>query len=174
MELSDLPQVYQIEQESYEAPWSRGIFEQELKNTGYSHYVTGRLEGNLVAYGGLWFVLREAHVTNLAVEPRRRRQGLGTAMLLSLCLTARRQSCRVMTLEVRVTNEAAVGLYRTFGFEDRGIRPSYYLDNGEDALIMYQNHLQHDHFDMLLERQRAKLAAVYGLELAPATGGVGR
>lgn len=174
MELDDLPEVYQIEQQSYEAPWSWGIFQQELKNTGYSHYITGRLDGELVAYGGLWFVLREAHVTNLAVHPSYRRQGLGTATLLSLCLSARRHGCRVMTLEVRVTNEAAVGLYQAFGFEHRGIRPGYYLDNGEDALIMYQDQLQNDHFDMLLERQRAKLAAVYNLELAPATGSVGR
>ncbi len=96
-----------------------------------------RVDGKVVGYGGLMFVVDEAHVTNLAIAPSMRRQGLGTLLLAHLAREGSRRGCTAMTLEVRVGNIAAQDLYRKFGFAIAGLRRNYYLESGEDALIMW-------------------------------------
>ena len=90
----------------------------------------------VVAFAGIWLMVDEAHITTFGVHPDWRRQGIGRQLLLNLVELSRAIGARRMTLEVRVSNEAAQALYRSFGFEAAGRRPRYYSDDGEDALVM--------------------------------------
>ena len=94
---------------------------------------TKRLAGYILC----WFVADEVHVTNIAVRKDLRKQGVATRLLEEALCQARRDRMLYCTLEVRVSNEAAKGFYRKLGFEARGIRPKYYSDNNEDAMIMW-------------------------------------
>jgi hypothetical protein len=85
----------------------------------------------------MWVLLDEAHVTNIAVREAFRGRGLGERLFREMMAVARMQGAKRMTLEVRVSNERAQRLYRKLGFEPSGVRPGYYTDNGEDALIMW-------------------------------------
>ncbi len=132
-----LPAVIRIEHRAHPKPWSLGVFTSELAQGDARYYVVMRVDGKVVGYGGLMFVVDEAHVTNLAIAPSMRRQGLGTVLLAHLAREGSRRGCTAMTLEVRVGNIAAQDLYRKFGFEIAGLRRNYYLETGEDALIMW-------------------------------------
>ena len=89
-------------------------------------------------YIGMWLIIDEGHITNLAVHPAYRRRGVGRLLLKNLIQTGKRYGLRRLTLEVRQTNLAAQNLYMEFGFTTVGVRPRYYLDNHEDALIMWK------------------------------------
>lgn len=133
-----LPAVMRIEHRAHPKPWSVGVFNSELsQQEGSRYYVVLRAGGRVAGYGGLMFVADEAHVTNVAVAPSLRRQGLGTLLLAHLAHEGARRGCTAMTLEVRVGNLAAQGLYRNFGFVGAGVRRNYYPETGEDALIMW-------------------------------------
>jgi [ribosomal protein S18]-alanine N-acetyltransferase len=132
-----LPAVIRIEHRAHPKPWSLGVFTSELAQGDARYYVVVRVDGKVVGYGGLMFVVDEAHVTNLAIAPSMRRHGLGTMLLAHLARCGTDRGCTAMTLEVRVGNVAAQDLYRKFGFEIAGLRRNYYLETGEDALIMW-------------------------------------
>jgi len=136
----DLDEVMQIERVSFRAPWSPGMFRQDLVfplarclAAKLAEAGTRRLAGYILC----WFVADEVHVTNIAVRKDLRQQGVATRLLEEALCQARREQMRYCTLEVRVSNEAAKGFYRKHGFEARGIRPKYYSDNNEDAMIMW-------------------------------------
>ncbi|HHY68647.1 MAG TPA: ribosomal protein S18-alanine N-acetyltransferase [Bacillota bacterium] len=141
MTLDDLDEVLAIENQSYPTPWSRRAFESELKHNLYAHYFVARHEEEIVGYFGMWVILDEAHITNICVNPKYRRQGIGEQMLRFAFDKAKELGASQMTLEVRVSNHAAQNLYRKLGFEERGIRKGYYTDNNEDALIMTKDDL---------------------------------
>ena len=101
-----------------------------------AHYLVVRAGSKVVGYGGLWMMVDEAHITTFAVLPEWRRQGIGARVMLAMMELATELRARVATLEVRLSNDAARQLYAGFGFRPVGIRPRYYSDNGEDALIM--------------------------------------
>jgi [ribosomal protein S18]-alanine N-acetyltransferase len=133
---SDLPQVISIERRSFPTPWSLAMFVLELsKPSGIclAAVVDGRLAGYLVCsrYDTVW------HLMNVAVDPDRRRQGIATALLNALFETADEPG-EQYTLEVRVSNAEAIVLYERFGFRSAGIRPGYYHDNREDAVVMWR------------------------------------
>ncbi len=132
----DLEQVLIIENKSFGVPWSRGMFEEELANTN-AFYKVIEINGSVIAYGGMWKVLYEGHITNIAVHPDFRRKGLGRKVLSNLFIEAGKQGVHFLTLEVRVGNEAAIRLYESLGFEVKGRRKRYYSDNHEDAFIMW-------------------------------------
>ena len=132
-----LASVLRIEQQVYPRPWSLGIFLSELNQQASRHYVAARCSGKLVGYAGLMFGYDEAHVTNIAVDPAWRRHHIGTRMLVNLCHAALGRGARDVTLEVRVSNTAAQAMYRRFGFETEGVRKNYYVETGEDALVMW-------------------------------------
>lgn len=142
MTLSDLPDVLAIERASFPAPWSERAFMAELLHNAYADYVVARLDGRLVGYGGMWIMLDEAHVTNIAVHPEFRRQGIGERILCELIRRAARRRCERMTLEVRKSNFPAQRLYLKHGFVPRGVRKGYYTDNNEDAIIMWKYDLR--------------------------------
>jgi ribosomal-protein-alanine N-acetyltransferase len=133
-----VPAVVRIERRTSTNPWSGDLFRGELALPEPSRaYRVAKLGGRLVGYGGLMFVLDEAHVTTLSVHPDHQGQGIGTRLLAALVHEARDRGTRSLTLEVRASNEAAQALYRRFGFAPAGVRRNYYAEVGEDAVIMW-------------------------------------
>jgi ribosomal-protein-alanine N-acetyltransferase len=136
MTLDDVPDVHRIERASFPVPWPDYAFRQELQTNRLAHYFIVRAADEAVAYGGLWMMVDEAHITTFAVMPQWRRHGIGGRLMVELMRAALSLNARIATLEVRITNGAARALYAQFGFRPVGVRPRYYTDNGEDALIM--------------------------------------
>lgn len=132
---ADLDQVAAIEKVSLPSPWSKELFEAELKRDQARYFVAE--EGEKIAgYMGYWEAPQEAHIINLAVAPDFRNQGLGERMM-DYCLEfARKKGAALATLEVRESNEAAKRLYGKCGFKVVAIRKKYYSDNQEDAIVM--------------------------------------
>ncbi len=137
MNLNDIGTIVEIERESFASPWTEEAFRAELTNNLFAKYMIMELEGTIVGYGGMWLIIDEAHITNIAVRDKYRGQGYGKLLLREMMKTAHWLGARKMTLEVRVSNEVAQSLYRKMGFYPSGVRPAYYSDNLEDALIMW-------------------------------------
>ena len=136
MTLDDLVAVHAIERASFSVPWPDDAYRNELLTNRLASYVVARAGDEIVGFGGLWVMVDEAHITTFAVDPRWRRRGVGEWMLLGLLERAVARLAREATLEVRLSNVPARRLYEKYGFRPVGIRPRYYSDNGEDALIM--------------------------------------
>ncbi|MFD1954152.1 ribosomal protein S18-alanine N-acetyltransferase [Paenibacillus thailandensis] len=137
MILADIPAVEEIEQEAFATPWTVEAFMNELTNNMFAKYIVMEQDGELIGYGGMWVIVDEAHVTNIAVRADCRGRGYGEQLMKELQRKAVSFGADRMTLEVRVTNTVAQNLYRKLGFEPSGLRPGYYSDNNEDALIMW-------------------------------------
>jgi ribosomal-protein-alanine N-acetyltransferase len=138
LDLSDLTAIETIEQKAYPTPWSRSMFASELAKP--TSICLGAFEGrDLVGYVINSRYVDAWHVMNVAVDPAHQRRGVATALLTRLFEVTRDDERRGYTLEVRVSNEDAIGLYEKLGFESRGIRRGYYTDNREDALIMWRD-----------------------------------
>jgi len=138
MKLSDIDSVIDIEKNSFPIPWTRGAFMAELKNNMLARYCVVEVNGRVVGYGGMWLIMDEAHITNIAVHPEYRGRGIGTKLIGALIAEVSGTNIYGMTLEVRRSNIRAQKLYRKFGFVPCGVRPEYYLDNREDAIIMWK------------------------------------
>ena len=133
----DLEEVMQIEGRSFPAPWSRRLFERELLLPYARAFVALEIPPNqVVGYICFWLVDQETHILNLAAHPERRRRGIGSRLLRYGVNYCREQGAQEITLEVRRSNYQAISLYRNFQFQPQGIRPRYYSDSGEDAVIM--------------------------------------
>jgi len=156
MGLEDVPDVHRIEAASFPMPWPDYAFRQELQTNRLAHYLVVRAGNETVAYGGLWLLVDEAHITTFAVLPEWRRRGIGGRLMVALMDLALRLNARVMTLEVRLSNRPARDLYAHFGFKPVGVRPHYYSDNGEDALIMTTEALTDAQMTALLLKMRGK------------------
>jgi len=137
MRLEDISHIYAIESEAFSAPWSEGAFYNELTSNHFAHYMVMEYDGDIAGYGGMWVIIDEAHVTNIAVRKEYRGRKLGERLLCELMNTASFLGAKRMTLEVRVSNEVARNLYVKLGFVESGVRKGYYSDNQEDALIMW-------------------------------------
>jgi ribosomal-protein-alanine N-acetyltransferase len=137
MRLDDIDEVCQIEKQSFQKPWSREAFQNELTQNHFAQYAVVVLDGKVVGYCGMWLIVDEAHITNIALLPDFRGKGIGENLLKEMMRIAQWFGTKKMTLEVRVSNEAAQRLYEKLGFEKSGIRPKYYMDNMEDAIIMW-------------------------------------
>ena len=132
--------VYEVETLSFTDTWSKKAFVDELKNNlGYYKVIVDEESLVVVAFGGLWKVLDEAHITNIAVHPEYRGKKLGNMIVEALIEKAREIDIAEMTLEVRASNETAKNLYAKYGFKIAGIRKEYYQDNKEDAIIMWKS-----------------------------------
>lgn len=141
LETAHLGGLMEVERLCFATPWSETAFRYELEENALARYYAALIDDTVVGYGGMWHVLTEGHITNIAVHPRHRRRGVASKILDTLLLAAIRDNIRDVTLEVRKGNEAAIALYASYGFVVEGTRPGYYRDNGEDALIMWR------HFD---------------------------
>jgi [ribosomal protein S18]-alanine N-acetyltransferase len=140
--LDDLGEIEEIERRSYPTPWSRSMFAGELAKP--SSICLGAFEaddedGALVGYLIVSRYVDAWHVMNVAVDPEQRRRGVATMLLERLFELTADDARRGYTLEVRVTNRNAIGLYERLGFRSRGLRRGYYTDNREDALIMWKD-----------------------------------
>ena len=161
MTLDDIPAVHAIERASFFVPWPDDAYRNELLTNRLASYVVARAGDETVGFGGLWVMVDEAHITTFAVDPRWRRRGVGEWLLLGLLDRAVERHAREATLEVRLSNMPARRLYEKYGFRPVGIRPRYYSDNGEDALIMTTDALAST-------AMRERLAALRGaLEARP-------
>ncbi len=139
LELADLDAIELIEKASYPAPWSRAMFASELAKPSSISLAAVVEDDRLVGYLVLSRFVDAWHVMNLAVDPAWRRRGVASLLLERLFEITRGDSRRGYTLEVRVSNHAAISLYERFGFRSKGIRRGYYTDNREDALIMWRD-----------------------------------
>jgi len=137
MRYEDIPEVCAIETEAFATPWSEQAFISELTQNHFAIYIVMEYEGRLIGYGGMWVIVDEAHVTNIALTGEFRGRHLGARLLTELSSLAMRHGADRMTLEVRPSNTIARRMYEKYGFEAAGVRPGYYSDNGEDALIMW-------------------------------------
>jgi len=137
MTLEDIEHVLGIEREAFTTPWSSQAFLNELTNNHFAHYMIMEIEGIVAGYAGMWIIMDEAHITNIAVRSDFRGRKLGERLLHELQRTASFLGAIRMTLEVRRSNAVAQKLYQKLGFRSVGIRPGYYSDNNEDALIMW-------------------------------------
>lgn len=141
MLLSDIDAVLAVEQVSFITPWSRDAFVAEAGDNDLAVYLVIEADGQVIGYAGMWVILDEAHVTNVAVLPAFRGRRFGERMMRALIDKARSRGARRMTLEVRPSNAAALGLYGKLGFAPCGLRPRYYSDTHEDAVIMWLDEL---------------------------------
>lgn len=133
----DLDAVMEIERLSFRAPWSREVLLEELKRDwAHIDVVRDAASGEVVAFANFWLVADELHVLNVATHPQHRRQGHATRLLAHMLDIARQRVCRNVTLEVRRSNAVAQRLYRRFAFRAVGVRPNYYAEDQEDAIVM--------------------------------------
>lgn len=136
MQEKDMDQVYAIECNSFSRPWSRDSFLQSLRNPS-NLYLVVEEEGRILGYCGLWGIVGEGEITNVAVDSEYRHRGVGEAMLRELLRQAGETGIETFTLEVRISNISAIHLYHKLGFQDTAIRKNYYDAPVEDALIMW-------------------------------------
>ena len=144
MKESDVEAVHRIETACFRTPWSKSSFYREVTENACARYVVVREDGVPIAYAGVWFVLDEGHITNIAVHPDRRGMGYGEQVTRAMIQLAADSGMNWMTLEVRRSNKIAQSLYHKLGFIDVGYRKRYY-ENEEDALVMALEHLPEAH-----------------------------
>ena len=141
----DVPAVAALDRRSFALPWSEASFRSDLTTNAAAHLIVAELAaGNgsrIVGYAGYWLVVDEAHLSTLAVDQEMRRQGIAEQIMRGAMRHAARSGAEMMTLEVRVSNEAARRLYEKLGFLVVGRRPHYYKDNLEDAILMTRSDL---------------------------------
>ncbi|GAA0177699.1 ribosomal protein S18-alanine N-acetyltransferase [Clostridium sediminicola] len=131
-----IDELVDINHNSFEHPWSRESFLSEVTNK-FAHYIGIKIDDKLAGYIGIWFIMDEAHITNVAVYPYFRRMGLANKLLQAALRLCHKHDIVAITLEVRDSNIPARNLYTKFGFIEEGIRKKYY-ENGEDAIIMWK------------------------------------
>jgi ribosomal-protein-alanine N-acetyltransferase len=139
MTLDDITVVQEIENEIFLTPWPRNAYRRELQQNKLATYIVMRDGDELIGYAGMWKMGDEAHVTTVGVRRRDQGKGFGLALMLALIDRAYAMGSRWMTLEVRASNQGAMGLYEKLGFKVIGRRRGYYTDDGEDAVVMWSD-----------------------------------
>jgi ribosomal-protein-alanine N-acetyltransferase len=157
MTLRDLPEVQAIEHASFTTPWPPNAYRTELETNRLAQYIVARVDGAVVGFAGIWLMVDEAHITTFAVSPLWRRRRVGERLLVALFDLARERRANEATLEVRLSNLPARHLYEKYGFRPVGLRPRYYSDDNEDALIMTTERLESPAMVERLARLRAAL-----------------
>ncbi|UWG98253.1 ribosomal protein S18-alanine N-acetyltransferase [Dehalobacter sp. DCM] len=137
MTLNDIPAIIAIEEASFSTPWTTASFTSELQNNTLAHYFCLELDDAVIGYMGLWVVMGEAHITNIAIWPGCRGMGWGEYLMRQVIQHMLGKGILRFTLEVRVSNQTARNLYEKLGFRAAGRRKNYYSDNQEDAIIMW-------------------------------------
>jgi ribosomal-protein-alanine N-acetyltransferase len=139
MSLEDVDRVYDIELACFPHPWAREAFVKDMTENKMALYYVLKLDSKIIGYCGMWVVLDEGHITNIAIHPDYRGRGYGNMLMKSVISNVEKVGIKAITLEVRVSNKRAISLYDKLGFVSSGIRPGYYTDNHEDAMIMWKN-----------------------------------
>lgn len=128
--------ILAIEKDAHSAPWSEKSFTNELINQ-HSIFLVARQDGEVVGYGGVWLLIDEAHVTNVAVSKELQRQGIGLKLMNELLWKSAEKGMVCATLEVRESNKGAIAMYEKLGFKQTNVRKRYYPDNNENAVVMW-------------------------------------
>ena len=157
MTQADLSAVLRIEATSFSTAWPANAFSNEIRDNKLAHYFVGRFDGRIVAYGGIWVILEDSHITTIAVNPDQRGLKFGEEMLIKLLDEAIARGASWITLEVRESNDVAQKLYRKYGFTTVSTRRGYYSDNGENALVMWAGNLKGELYAARLRVLRAAL-----------------
>lgn len=136
-----IAQIVALENRVETAPWSEQSFRNEL---GHAHSVFKVMMegGQVIGFIGLWLLVDEAHITTVVVAPEHQRKGLGELLMRTVLREARERGMKNATLEVRVSNEPAIQLYKKLGFEEVAVRKNYYPENREDAVVMWLYRLE--------------------------------
>lgn len=133
----DIDQIINIEKVCFSLPWSRESLEKELTNE-IAYYQCAEESGKIAGYTGMWRILDECHITNIAVLPEYRKRGIGSMLIKKIVEICQSSEIDAITLEVRQSNMPAIKLYEKFGFVVEGKRPNYYVRPIEDALVMWR------------------------------------
>lgn len=139
MDLIDIDEVMAVEKASFSDPWPRDVFQQEVIKNEYAHYFVAQFENSVIGYSGMWVVIDDAQITNIAILPEFRGYKIGEKLFKHTCQYAMQIGVKRLSLEVRASNIIAQRMYRKFGLIPGGIRKNYYTDNREDAIIMWVN-----------------------------------
>lgn len=139
MKIDDIESILEVERNSFATPWTADAFYNELINNHFAYYVVAEVGERVVGHCGVWVIMDEAHITNVAVHPEYRGKKIGEKLLKYIMALSISYGAQKMTLEVRVSNLVAQNLYKKLGFEAHGMRKGYYTDNNEDAIIMWVN-----------------------------------
>ncbi len=131
----DIPRVEELERQSFSLPWTAKMLTDQLRGDGRV-FLAAEVDGELIGYAGLWYVLDEGYITNVATAEGYRRSGVATALINEMIYRANGLKLLFLSLEVRESNYAAKSLYSGLGFKDVGKRPGYYEQPEEDAAIM--------------------------------------
>lgn len=137
--IEDLDDMEALEKVCFATPWSRESLLNDVARNPMSTYLVAAIDGKVIGYVGIWAIIDEGHINNVAVSPDYRRQHVGSLLIDTMLNATERAGIKSHTLEVRAGNEAAIGLYKKFGFEEAGVRKGYYADDGEDGLIMWRH-----------------------------------
>ena len=133
-----IEQVLQVEEACFSIPWTREDFQREMRENKMAIYRIAMLDDKIVGYAGMWHVVTEGHITNVAVLEQYRRRGVAKALMEEVINIAQQKQMIGITLEVRISNIAAQKLYTKYGFRPEGFRKNYYQDTKEDAVIMWK------------------------------------
>jgi ribosomal-protein-alanine N-acetyltransferase len=162
MTAADIRPVMRIEALSFTTSWPPSAFHSELNDNKLAHYFVGRVDdpvtGPIVAYGGIWVILEDSHITTIAVHPDWRGKKYGEQLLVHLLREAIERGASWITLEARESNEVAQSLYRKYGFTTVSTRRAYYSDNGENAVVMWAGNLRGELYRNRLSALEAALA----------------
>lgn len=137
MSIEDIDIIEQIEELCFSIPWSRESIRKEIEENELAIYLVLEVDGIVRGYAGMWRVIDEGHITNIAVHPDWRRRHIGSSLMVALLSAAEDNDIKKMTLEVRESNIPAQRMYKRFGFKAEGMRKNYYEDNRENAVIMW-------------------------------------
>lgn len=137
-EAKDVDRIAELEIQCFTTPWSREAVYQDVVENQRALYLVAEIEGLVIGYAGIWSIVDEGHITNVAVAPEFRQHHIGSAIIAVLLEVTEKAGITSHTLEVRRGNEPAIKLYEKYGFKVAGERKGYYEDTGEDALIMWR------------------------------------
>lgn len=162
MRMWHLRAVHAIDTKVYPTPWSFGLLRQDLARRDTRMHWVAEAGATVVGHAGVMYVVDEGHVTTVAVDPAWQGRRIAHRLLLAISRHAVARGTRAMTLEVRVSNERAIALYRRFGYAPAGIRRNYYTDVPEDALIMWAHDIDAPAYARRLDAIEAELGAPAG------------
>ena len=158
MTKDDIENVIKIEEEAYgKHHWAKSSFYDEMSNNLAKYYTAKTSDGTLAGYAGTWHIIDEGHITTIAVKNNYKRQHIGESLIVKILDDCYKEGIKYLTLEVRVSNTAAIGLYTKYGFNSLGTRKGYYQDNNEDALIMWTENIFYDKFKTRYEQNKENL-----------------
>lgn len=134
-------EIFNINELSFSAPWSIESIKKEITNNPHALYIVAIKNNMVLGYCGIWIILDEGHITNIAIHPNYRHLGIASLILSTLIEESKNRGAYSITLEVRKSNLAAQNLYGKFDFIEEGCRKNYYSDNLEDAIIMWNHNI---------------------------------